>query len=370
MSFYKKIKSFLVNEKSLIDSKKSIIEKEEDGKIKIDDTLTFDFVSIKNYYLNGYNNRIIPSMKKNDERDYSIHVAIPLFERFIENSNRSDFNEIIEDLIGNNIPEFIKNKNNSLITIAKKINIKGYDLLKIKEPFNEKSLKKCYRKAAFNHHPDKGGSIENMKIINKAYVQFMELLATGAQKYDEDKQFNLDDKDFGISINFDISKFDYEQMYSSILTDQLIIFKNPDALISNVCIELLHRYNDLYEVDKAYKIINKIIVDEKLISNVIGTYFFANAIFDTGKKLVLSNKKELANELMKNLDISFKSIDRGSLNMYKSVIEKINKSINGKKPRFVLNHITQLDNCLKYGIINEDRYKLNLERINKKTKRN
>ncbi|MFM9966332.1 MAG: hypothetical protein ACKV2Q_34585 [Planctomycetaceae bacterium] len=47
----------------------------------------------------------------------------------------------------------------------------GWELLKLKLPLNLDSLKTSYRAAALMHHPDRGGSHENMAAINDTYAE-------------------------------------------------------------------------------------------------------------------------------------------------------------------------------------------------------
>ena len=47
-----------------------------------------------------------------------------------------------------------------------------YDLLQIMKDATEKDIKKAYKKAALEHHPDKGGSDDMFQKISEAY-QFL-----------------------------------------------------------------------------------------------------------------------------------------------------------------------------------------------------
>jgi len=44
-----------------------------------------------------------------------------------------------------------------------------YDLLQIMKDATEKEIKKAYKKAALEHHPDKGGSDDMFQKISEAY---------------------------------------------------------------------------------------------------------------------------------------------------------------------------------------------------------
>ena len=41
---------------------------------------------------------------------------------------------------------------------------------------DRKSLKSLYRKLSFENHPDRGGDVENMKVINCLYEEFFKKL--------------------------------------------------------------------------------------------------------------------------------------------------------------------------------------------------
>jgi hypothetical protein len=53
----------------------------------------------------------------------------------------------------------------------------GYDILEIKEPITFEGLRKSYRKAAMEYHPDHGGSHDKMVAINSAFELFHHIIS-------------------------------------------------------------------------------------------------------------------------------------------------------------------------------------------------
>lgn len=48
-------------------------------------------------------------------------------------------------------------------------------LFNLSDKYNISDVKKTYRKLAHIHHPDKGGSVEAMQLVNEAYVILTEI---------------------------------------------------------------------------------------------------------------------------------------------------------------------------------------------------
>lgn len=54
-------------------------------------------------------------------------------------------------------------------------------------------LKKEYRKLAFKFHPDRGGNVETMAIINAEYDKMLKIVSTGKSENNNSQQVNIDD---------------------------------------------------------------------------------------------------------------------------------------------------------------------------------
>ncbi len=51
----------------------------------------------------------------------------------------------------------------------KKLDRQYYDILEVEKLADDKTIKKAYRAAALQHHPDKGGDNEMFQQVNEAF---------------------------------------------------------------------------------------------------------------------------------------------------------------------------------------------------------
>ena len=98
-------------------------------------------------------------------------------EKFITEASAPGANKILDEIISHQSKVGKKRTTKSnVIQAAKRMDPRGFELLEIEDPLTFDTLKNCYRRAVKKHHPDLGGKTENMKIINRAYEYFHELL--------------------------------------------------------------------------------------------------------------------------------------------------------------------------------------------------
>ena len=65
----------------------------------------------------------------------------------------------------------------SILDYLRKANPRGVELLGLNPPVTFDSLRSAYRKAALTYHPDRGGSNEDMKLVNLAFEEFHEVIS-------------------------------------------------------------------------------------------------------------------------------------------------------------------------------------------------
>lgn len=87
-----------------------------------------------------------------------------------------------------------------------------YDILKVGQNVTSDNLKKSYRKASMENHPDVGGSEEAMKLINQAYDFIKDLLQKGQSYTDEQHQQNYQQQQAQAS--------DYQEKYQDLPSDK------------------------------------------------------------------------------------------------------------------------------------------------------
>ena len=219
------------------------------------------------------------------------------------------------------------------------IHPEGCELLGIKLPLTHESLKICYRKAAMKYHPDRGGSHEEMLIINEAYTAYQNYLCGNFKSAGE--------------LNF-------ENNFYAVPRDVNDYIYLLNSLLSQV-------YCDEWDLLNSYKIVKKLQDQE----------FYGSKLIETGeevRKLV-----EMASTLTQRLtanhqDLEAKEImeftkyiyNLGKLD-YKPYLEEPEKIRNGVKTlRIIINHIRQADNALSNGVISIKRYESLLRRFGKK----
>ena len=64
-----------------------------------------------------------------------------------------------------------------ILDYLRKANPRGVELLGLNPPVTFDSLRAAYKNAAKKHHPDLGGSTENMKLVNGAFAEFHDVIS-------------------------------------------------------------------------------------------------------------------------------------------------------------------------------------------------
>jgi curved DNA-binding protein CbpA len=267
---------------------------------------------------------------------------VSMINEVINSMLRSKEKEIFEDSEGNNN----LNTNDSSLSIKlKRISNKVFEWLDLKEPISIESLKIAYRKTAKKFHPDIGGNLEDMKILNANYPQFL-----SATKNVQFGYIGQNDSENSISENT-------ESYHSS-------IYNNCEEFVAYCHMTLLQILTDLFLVNEAYKfylIIAKNQNEYKQIETCCSHYiepYYKNLV----KQLIfvdINKAKEVFNYykefLKKNPYISSEAEEKK--------IKRIKEVMGGKNPLFAFNNLTQLKTALKNGIINQDQYDKKFQKL-------
>lgn len=230
---------------------------------------------------------------------------------------------------------------------AKRLHPTGFDLLGISGRLDFEMLKSSYRRAALHFHPDRGGSHEQMILVNEAYSLFHEMLcrrqmATGAEVG------GTEESGIGFGVPIRTAK-DYLYVAGLLLLD----------------IKL-----DEWSLDDAHYWVTMLASDDWMASDyarnvqVRSTLLFACS--SLAGRLWAAGLREQAREVYKVAEQALRIVIDGGLNLG-NVLSEADKYIKqGQKLRIVLNHPRQADNALRLGLIDEKRYKQTVERLDGK----
>ena len=232
----------------------------------------------------------------------------------------------------------------NLSTIFEIMHPQGYELLEIKFPLTLESLKVCYRKSAMKHHPDRGGSHQNMLIINEAYTIYQDYLCN--------KQSGIRNV-LNDSFNNNIYAIPHHA------NDYIYLL---NSLLSEV-------YCDEWDLMNAYQTVKNIqnfnFYGSDLVKTVEEIYKVIKMASSLTQRLAFANLKSEANEMMCFTKFIYQLGDFD----YQPYIDDPKNIINGvKKLRVILNHKRQADNALLYNVISTKKYMSILERFEKNEK--
>lgn len=268
-----------------------------------------------------------------NKRDYHSQL-IPTIKEFLllaENVNVEVLNLCIFSHKEDDNPGTI---NIDSISSFEGIHPEGYKLLELISPLTLDSLKKSYRKAVMIHHPDRGGTHENMLIINDAYKVYQDYLC-GKLSGVLGSLFQQ---------GGEMSKLDPQ---------------NANDYIYFITIQLLDIYCDEWDVLNSYKTLIKLrelkFYGSKLVESNDDVYRFIRiySIVNLAKRLVSANRNLESNNVIKFI----KSLEKISNIDYSSYIDDAQSFICGNKNlRVIINHPRQADNALANGIISKDKY--------------
>lgn len=216
-------------------------------------------------------------------------------------------------------------RNEEIILQAKIVNLEGYNLLEIEDKLSFDILRDKYRQAAIKFHPDIGGSEKRMTIINIARQQFHELLSMKElnqerSSVNSSRLFSLSLLQLILSIYYDI--FDISSLYAWLT----YLIDNKDTILLQ---------------DNEYNSINSFVI---FLCDATERIMASNYPADSRKMLgyiksiILDKSSNIPEYMSKRLQICQNNIS------------------NNIHHRVILNHVIQVENAYKYGIIDKIRY--------------
>ena len=228
---------------------------------------------------------------------------------------------------------FIGNREENVIDIMKNSDIEGYKLLELSDTISFESLKQSYRNAAKKHHPDKGGSTENMKVVNNAFEKFHKLLCLN-----KNREFDFDSED-----NSEI--------------------KNVNDFLC-VLYELIIDINlDNWEIEEAYKWTLKY-YEMNLKLSIDRQINLIPILTSLAKKLFIAKFNSEAELCLKKAEKYLVIAKKEGL-FFDNFVEDAKKVLfNAGKYRIVVTHLEQANNLYKYRIIDEKRLRNSLKKFN------
>lgn len=162
----------------------------------LENFLSYNFSKEEVEYLDG----LLAALKKSNKKTSKKSVKKDQTEEFME---RFDSFMGLRD---SNIQVSAKKSSKAKKGIFENLKILssvGVSLLGIKGDIDLVTLQKLYRKSAFTHHPDRGGTTENMQIINQAYSLFHDAILSYRPSISVDQMEVFYPKSLG-ELNFSI----------------------------------------------------------------------------------------------------------------------------------------------------------------------
>jgi len=218
----------------------------------------------------------------------------------------------------------------------KKTNPKGFKLLEVEDPISFQSLKSSYRKAAFQHHPDRGGRHEDMLTINDAYQQFHNLLCLIQE---------------GGVDNHEMGSDGYLNEAPQSARDYIYLIKILLAEVSLDDWNLEKAFDTFIQIEQEQVFQPHIERDRHRI------YKFTEAITKRFLATELKGEASRSYELFTKVTNEMVAKGIGNPQYYRDNLEKIKMIRAGKKkPRFVFNHKRQAKNALRLGVIDKIKF--------------
>lgn len=220
---------------------------------------------------------------------------------------------------------------------VRRVEPEGVGLLGLVGGVDFDRLRVAYRQAALRHHPDRGGSNEKMAAVNHAYEQLHALLERGKvagevvlPAWGFEVQGALDYLWSATRLLFEVALDDWELDEASIWLDQLV----SDSFAASA-----FRQADVQEIgliEPAAKLAERLTAAKDLTS--------------AGRALAIA-RAGLERAKARGL-------------FYDPYVTKAEDVVAGrKKPRFVLNHVRQIENARRVGAIDDKRYDANVARL-------
>jgi hypothetical protein len=215
----------------------------------------------------------------------------------------------------------------------------GIDLLGVEENVGLDDLRRAYRSAALRLHPDRGGSNDAMAAVNRAYEVLHALLVE-----------ELEEEPAGS-----------EEVWSGPRTGADYVYTATRLLFDVVL--------DEWALDRAMIILERVTGD--LLSTT--TFDSSNELIGfipssskLAQWLAATGRQEDAARALAIAQAGLVCAQKRGL-LYDGIVAQAGEVVAGtRKPRFVLNHLRQVENAFRLGAINEKRYAENRLRVEHK----
>lgn len=249
----------------------------------------------------------------------------------------------ITSLLSNNTKIINKTKkpNIGILNHLKSLNPDGFKLLEISNQIDLSTLKILYRTAVKKHHPDIGGSLQKMQLVNEAYSVFHDALSN----------------------YYPLSGLNNNNSYVASTPE------NWEEFLFSVHLTLACLYGDLFAADKSYEhliLAYNIAIESRsfFIGQFVGNLLGWSSVLDRVCRIL--GRFNMENELKKAAKITSYFIDR-YFNDWSPKYEGDFKPMRIEYPneitflselgsKLVINHPEQAKNAFRLGKIDERRY--------------
>lgn len=274
------------------------------------------------------------------------------FESFLELSFTEAEISFIEGVLKDSLEKYSPKESSDrhLNLRLRKINPQGYGLLEITEHVNLCKLKSLYKQAARKHHPDFGGTVREMQLVNEAFAQFHE----------------------------ELLRFFSESRPDVMNAEAFLVPESWADIVASVHLVLACIYGDLLAADRAFEHFCNC---DEFARNCKGKYLgqFVGELMGTGGVLLkvchalrcatmqeeLNKAANITDSLIRAHIAAWVPLDqfdeRPSRKNYPSRAELVGKI--GDQITFQINHPEQASNALRLGAISEKRFESSMKRL-------
>jgi len=227
----------------------------------------------------------------------------------------------------------------------------GMRLLGVDENVDFKGLREAYRAAALRCHPDRGGSNEAMVAVNRAYEQLHAAIAARTGVDESSMSLNSDNR-------------------------------SAAGYLWSVRLRLLHIALDDWALEDALVWLEPLLAEPPpapaprpgaplhLQQRLPGLdYQLISPGLELAERLVACGRRQEAQRVLDALEAKVAALEGTQLNhqYFATGFGKTQEIVSGNRvPRFVINHIRQLENAYRFGAIDEKRYASTRGRLEKK----
>lgn len=251
---------------------------------------------------------------------------------------------VLDDIIGRaaRLAQAGSQSEGTAIERAQLLEPRGIELLRVGPDPDFDAMRSAYRRAALEHHPDRGGSNADMSAINHAYELLHAMLADTLE---------VERAELGEFWVGPRTGRDYVYAATCLLFDVALddwALDDALALLERVSGDLLTE--------------TTLAVDDQRITLIYSAAKLA-------ERLAAANLGEMARRSLEIAHDGLEAAKRQGL-LYDGYLSQAEDVVKGRRnARFILKHERQIDNAYRLGAINEERYAANLARVQGKATR-